>query len=275
MNPTTVFCSLLLTGALGASQSQNEVQNWLLTYERPAERPDWPESVQCWVSRTGYKYKAEPTDRIWRIKNIYIWGGVAHDYPVSATTATIEDQTDLVDCSLRFGTSQDIGHPFLLHLWHDGSKLPSAKSSHWSEILSDAGRKTLPFPLNITFTSEADVLQELALREVFNMYCYGLPRIDMNGWIAEGVPDTPPPFPTWSSWPPAPAPVPAPASIQVSTPAPVQTVPAPVPTLPPPAPRRQPPCCDRLRRCAHWLCSTVFRIWYRHGKHPRPHADRR
>jgi len=66
MHHATVFCSLLLTGALGTSNPSSrrmhpdpsksraqprQSQRWFFTYERPKEMVNvgWPESMQCWL----------------------------------------------------------------------------------------------------------------------------------------------------------------------------------------------------------------------------------
>merc|ERR1711964_494742 len=63
-----------------------------------------------------------------------------------------------------------------VHLFHDGSEFPIAKSSQWYDV-ERGQNEPFPFPINITFTSEADVQRELALRKVFRTHCPGLPSI--------------------------------------------------------------------------------------------------
>merc|ERR1711964_325580 len=95
-----------------------------------------------------------------------------------------------------------------------------------------------------TFTSEADVQPELALRKVLRTHCPGLPCIYMFGWLVERVPDespTPVEAPVHASAPvpiivpnqtPTPvetsASVPAPASTPTRIPTPARSVPAPL-----------------------------------------------
>merc|ERR1712000_601516 len=101
------------------------------------------------------------------------------------------------------------GHPDgNIRLYHPGRGFPSAESSQWHKwwMVDDTrpenfnSRSAFPFPINITFTPEADVRaqqdlirRELTLREVFRTRCPGLPRIDTHGWLAESVRDPAPP----------------------------------------------------------------------------------
>merc|ERR1711964_51349 len=60
------------------------------------------------------------------------------------------------------------------------------KSSEWPEPWLQEQDLT-PVVLSLSVASEADIQRELALRKWFETHCHGLPRIDMHGWIAEGV----------------------------------------------------------------------------------------
>merc|ERR1711964_265471 len=71
------------------------------------------------------------------------------------------------------------------------SRIFSCRRDNSRPLVNLLSRRRLPFQVNITFTSEADVQRdiqrELALRKVFRTHCPGLPRIDMYGWLAENV----------------------------------------------------------------------------------------
>jgi len=198
MNPTSVFCSLLLTGALAASQDYDQ-QRWFFSYERPAERPDWPESRKCWLQQdTSPKNQSNcfrPT-RCWR--GAWPWRVLANYHYSLYNIGT----TSLQVVFREKRTIQNPNARLTLNLGHrrHGNNLPRAKSSEWKEktrvhVGQSYKMVTIPFPVNITFSSEDDVQRELALRKVLRTHCRGLPDIDMHGWLAGGVPD-PDPTPT-------------------------------------------------------------------------------
>merc|ERR1711964_345818 len=82
-----------------------------------------------------------------------------------------------------------------------GSQFPSStrSASKWTQYMRDHDLwrwETCHFSINITFAFEADVLREQALRRELETHRPGLPRTDMFGWLAEGVPADPAQLPT-------------------------------------------------------------------------------
>merc|ERR1711964_313937 len=98
------------------------------------------------------------------------------------------------------------GHPNFL-LYYCESELPSSGSSEWRLWLYLPKTKVVLSTIDITFTSEADVQRELALRKVFRTHCHELPLTDMFGWLGDRVPDQ----------------AQTPTTVETSVPAPIQT----------------------------------------------------
>merc|ERR1711964_641175 len=91
------------------------------------------------------------------------------------------------------------GHPNIVLLSDHYPTSSTRSASEWRQYVRnhDSRRwETCRFSINITFASEADVLREQALRRELETHCPGLPRTDMFGWLAEGVPADPAQLPT-------------------------------------------------------------------------------
>merc|ERR1711964_215929 len=118
---TSVFCSLLLTGALGSSQSRTQVQKWLINYDRPQGRHDRPPSFQGWLSR-GDPRKVHPN----HIKHTRArWEGWIADQDTNTIFVDLQSYKDgKWQLEIRWTGHSD----FRLNLLYSESELPSSGS---------------------------------------------------------------------------------------------------------------------------------------------------
>merc|ERR1711964_106425 len=168
-------------------------------------RPDWPSSGEWWhgpVQVGDYQVTWVP-DRVLNRGNPRPEHAVLHRQSPQQSTcldALILDNPQRclqrmklprgMFWNLNFIRNPNAGHG-CVELYCSDPEPPSVRSQWYESRLDWRGKRYLtPVEISISFMSESEVWdQELALRRVFNENCYGVPRIDMQGWIAKGVHD--------------------------------------------------------------------------------------